>query len=209
MIRALIVDDHSIVRAGLSALLAGMPDMQTVTEARTADEALEQLRKSEFDVMLLDLDLPGKSGFEVLRAVRRHNTKLPILIVSMLPEDKHASRLLRTGANGYIMKDCEDEELIKAIRIVAGGRMYVSPRFAEKLILQDQDGVADLPHTSLSDREYEVFSFLVAGKPLFEIASRLHISDKTVGTHRSHILEKMNMTSNAELVKYAVLNGLI
>ncbi|MBI1891507.1 MAG: response regulator transcription factor [Burkholderiales bacterium] len=209
MIRVLIADDHSMIRAGLKSMLADAADIKVVAEADNGDDALRLLRSEEVDVALLDLDLPGKSGFEIVVEAKRIKPDLPILIVSLMPEEKHATRLFKAGATGYIMKDCEPEEFIKAVKRVASGQRYISTRLAEQLYLQSEEGGERLPHTTLSEREYEIFELIVAGKPLIDIAAQLHISEKTVSTHRARILEKMNMTSNAALITYAVKNGLI
>jgi two-component system invasion response regulator UvrY len=208
MIRVLIADDHSMIRAGLKSLLEGVADIEVAAEVNNGDEALRLLRNQTFDLALLDLDMPGKSGFELVPEVRRIKSAPPVLIVSMMPEEKFAARLLKAGAAGYIMKDCEPDEFLRAVRRVASGRRYVSPRLAEQMLMQE-DGEAALPHAALTEREYEIFCLIVAGKPLIDIADQLHISEKTVSTHRARILEKMNMSSNAALIKYAVVNGLI
>jgi DNA-binding NarL/FixJ family response regulator len=209
MIRVLIADDHSMIRAGLKSMLADAADIQVVAEADNGDDALRLIRSEEVDIALLDLDLPGKSGFEIVVEAKRVKPNLPILIVSLMPEEKHATRLFKAGANGYIMKDCERDEFIKAVKRVAAGHRYISTRLAEQMFLQSEEGAERLPHTTLSEREYEIFELIVAGKPLIDIAGQLHISEKTVSTHRARILEKMNMTSNAALITYAVKNGLI
>jgi DNA-binding NarL/FixJ family response regulator len=209
MIRLLIADDHSMIRAGLKSLLADAADIQVAAEAANGDDALSFLRKEDFDAVLLDLDLPGKSGFEIVLEAKRIKPTLPILIVSMMPEEKHAARLLKAGASGYIMKDCEADEFIKAVQRVAGGKRYISQKLAEQIFLQNAEGADQPPHARLSEREYEIFQMIVAGKALVDIANQLHISEKTVSTHRARMLEKMDMNSNAALIKYAVTNGLI
>lgn len=209
MIRVLIADDHNMIRAGIKSLLADASDVSVVAEVSNGEDALRCLRTEEIDVALLDLDMPGKSGFEIVVETRRFKPLLPILIVSNMPEEKHAARLFKAGASGYIMKDCDGDEFLKAVRRVAGGKRYISTRLAEQMLLQGEEGADRPPHASLSEREYEIFGMIVAGKALVDIASQLHISEKTVSTHRARILEKMNMTSNAALIKYAVTNGLI
>jgi len=209
MIRVLIADDYSMIRAGLKSLLGSAPDITVVAEVDNGDDALKCIRTELIDVILLDLDLPGKTGFEVLQETMRVKPHLHILIVSMMAEATHGARLLKAGARGYIMKDCEPEEFIKAVRRVASGNRYISQQLAELMYLQNESGGERPLHSRLSDREYEILEMIVAGKALIEIATQLHISEKTVSTHRAHIMEKMGMASNAALIKYAVMNGLV
>jgi DNA-binding NarL/FixJ family response regulator len=209
MIQILIADDHAMIRAGLNSLLTSVPDVRVVAEVGNGEDALRVIRAESIDVVLLDLDLPGRSGFEVLQEAKRIKPDLHVLIVSMMPEVTHATRLLRAGASGYIMKDCEPEEFVLAVRRVARGDRYISTQLAEQLLLENESGSERPLHATLSEREYEIFALISHGKALTEIASQLHISEKTVSTHRARILEKMGVNSNAALIKYAVLNGLV
>lgn len=208
MMHALIVEDHGMMRAGLQAVLAHAFNAD-ISEACYGNVALQLIRACEFDLVLLDLGLPDISGFDVLRQARRLQPKLPILIVSMLPEEKHAGRLLKAGASGYIMKDCDTDDFVKAVQQILHGRRYISPQLAEQLFLQSEAGASRLPHMRLTEREYAIFELIVDGMALIDIAAHLHISEKTVSTHRARILQKMDMTSNAALIKYALTNGLI
>jgi DNA-binding NarL/FixJ family response regulator len=207
--RILVVDDHAVVRAGLRQLLAACPDMEVAGEATAAAEALRLLAGGEWDVVLLDLSLPDASGAELLARIRADWPSLPVLVLSMHPERRHAVQLLRDGAGGYLQKEAVADELIGAIRAVTQGRRYVSPVVAELLALE-RDGEADGPlHRSLSEREFEIFCRLAQGQGASRIARELGLSVKTISTYRSRILEKMHMTSNADMTYYAVKNDLL
>jgi DNA-binding NarL/FixJ family response regulator len=209
MIRILIVDDHAILRRGLRSLLADEFHGATFGEAADARQALEQLRKEVWDVALLDITLPGKSGLDILKELKGQWPKLPVLVLSGHPEDQFAVRVLKAGAGGYMTKESAPEELAKAIRkIVAGGR-YVSPALAEKLALEVKMDPTRLPHETLSDREYEVMSHIASGKTVTEIAEELSLSAKTISTYRARVLEKLGVKNSAKIVQYAVRNGLV
>ncbi|NDP47009.1 MAG: response regulator transcription factor [Sulfuriferula multivorans] len=209
MIQVAIVDDHQIVRSGFRELLSEDSAIRVSFEAATGDAALEQLRTSPCDVLLLDLSLPGKSGVEVLRTVRQRYPDLKVLILSGFPEERYALVMIKNGANGYLCKDCGQEELLRAIHMVSTGRRYVSPRTAE-LLADEMLGERSLePHESLSDRELQVFLRLARGESVSAIAERLHLSVKTISTYRSRLTEKLNVGSNAELATYALRRGLI
>ena len=209
MLRLAIVDDHKIVRAGFREMLADELGVRVEFEAASGEEALQQLREQPCDVLLLDLSLPGQSGVDVLRAVRQRYPALKVLMLSGFPEERYALPMIRNGANGYLCKDCERDELIRAIRTVAQGRRYVSPRTAE-LLADDLAGVStSLPHESLSERELQVFLRLARGESVSGIADLLNLSVKTVSTYRSRLLEKLEVTSNAELAAYALRHGLM
>lgn len=209
MLRLAIVDDHGIVRAGFREMLAEEIEIQIVFEASSGEEALQQLRECDCDVLLLDISLPGQSGVDVLRAVRQRHPAIRVLVLSGFPEERYALAMIRHGADGYLSKECEREELIRAIRTVAGGRRYISARTAQ-LLAGECAGEIVLPsHSQLSDRELEVFLQLAKGASVSDIAAALNLSVKTVSTYRSRLLEKLSLSSNAELAAYAIRNGLI
>ena len=209
MIRLAIVDDHGIVRAGFREMLEDEIGIGIAFEAASGEEALQALREQSCDVLLLDISLPGQSGVDVLRAVRQRYADLKVLILSGFPEERYALPMIRNGANGYLSKDCDREELLKAVRAVAQGRRYISRRTAE-LLADDLAGVATaLPHESLSERELQVFLRLAQGESVSAIANVLNLSVKTVSTYRSRLLEKLDVSSNAGLATYALRHGLI
>lgn len=204
----LIADDHAIMRAGLKRILEGHDDVTIVGEATDGHEVMEWVRKGGFDILLLDLSMPGKSGIELIKQIRVDKPKLPILVLTMHAEDQYALRAIRAGASGYITKDTAAPLLMEAIRRVGMGRLFISPSVAEQLALNLMPANTELPHKQLSDREYEVFQMLVSGAGVSAIAEKLHLSVKTISTHKTHIMEKMNVTSLADLVKYAIENEL-
>jgi len=209
MIRILIADDHPIVRAGLRQIVLEAADMVVAAEANDGHEVLAKVRQQEFDVVLLDLTIPGLSGLDVLKQLKGEKPNLRVLILSVHPEDQYAVRVLRAGAWGYVTKASAPEQLIAAIRKVHDGRRYVSPMLAERLAEYLEPGAAVMPHESLSDREYQVLCLLASGKTVTEISEALALSVKTVSTYRSRILEKMGMRTNAELTHYAIQNRLV
>jgi two-component system invasion response regulator UvrY len=209
MIRILIADDHPIVRAGLKQVIADAPDMTVAAEAADGHEVLAKVREAEFNVVLLDLSIPGLSGLDVLKQLKSEKPGLRVLVLSVHPEEQYAVRVLRAGASGYVTKASAPEQLIAAIRKVHQGRKYVSASLAERLAQQLDPESATLPHESLSDREYQVLCLLASGKTVTEIGAELALSVKTVSTYRSRILEKMAMKSNAELTHYAIQNRLV
>ena len=205
----LIADDHAVVRRGLKNILAdALPDADFI-EASNGDELLSRLAESQFSVIVLDINMPGRSGLEILREVKKSHPRLPVIVLSVQPEDQYAMRCLRAGAATYINKDSAPEELAEATRkILAGGR-YVSPRLADRLFAT-LDEPSDKPlHELLSNREHEVMRMIAAGVSLTEIGDRLHVSVKTISTYRARILDKMSMKNNAELTRYAMNNHLI
>ena len=209
MLRIAIVDDHQIVRAGFREMLADELDFEFAFEAATGEEALAGLRAHDTDVLLLDLSLPGQSGVDVLRAARQRHDRLRILVLSGFPEERYALSMIRNGADGYLCKDCTREELVGAIRTVAQGRRYLSPRTAE-LLAQELTGESTAAaHEKLSDRELQVFLRLARGESVSDIADVLNLSVKTVSTYRTRLLEKLGVGSNAELATYALRHGLI
>ncbi len=209
MIRILIADDHTIMREGLKRILDGAEDITVVGEATDGFETLAQVRKGGFDLLMLDLSMPGRSGVELIRQIKDEVPKLPILVLTMHEEEQYAVRAIRAGARGYLTKESAGTQLITAIRRVAAGRPYISNEVAEQLAIDVMPSSEDLPHKELSNREFEVFTFLVGGKSITEIADMLHLSAKTVSTHKTRILQKMAMNSLAEMVQYAVAHHLI
>ncbi len=202
MIRLLIADDHPIVREGLRRIAADQPGISVVAEAASADEALTKVASNAVDVMLLDVSMPGPTFIEVLQQVRRDHSSVKVLVLSVHPEDQWAVRALRAGAAGYLTKDHSPEQLIEAIRRVYRGGKYVTAALAEKLATGLEAGGSGTPHEGLSDREYEVLRALGAGLSVKDVAGRLNLSPKTVSTYRTRILEKMQMRTNADLVRY-------
>jgi DNA-binding NarL/FixJ family response regulator len=209
MIRIVIADDHAIVRAGLKQMFAIMPDMEVIAEAVDGDSLLETLRQSRNDIVLLDLNMPGISGTELIARVRAHWPKQPVLVLSMHDTAQIASRALKAGADGYVTKDSEPEVLLSAIRKVAAGGRFISSEVAQKMALLATASGDLMPHNTLSDREFDVFKGLIKGLAVNDIAENLHISNKTVSTHKARLLEKMQMTSIAELTRYAMDNQLL
>ena len=209
MIRALIADDHAVVRQGLRQILLETADMVVTGEAANGPEALERARAGGFDVIVLDITMPGRSGFEVLKELRLEDPALPVLVLSMHSEEQFAVRLLKAGASGYLNKESAPEELVKAIRKVVSGGRYVSPRLAEKLAFEIDSGSDKLLHETLSDREFQVMRMMASGQTVKEIAAELALSVKTISTYRARILDKMNLHTNAELIHYAIQNQLI
>lgn len=209
MIRLLIADDHAIVRSGLKQVFAQATDLAVVGEAVNGAEVLESLRQQLPDLLLLDINMPGLSGPDLIARIKAHWAKLPILVLSMHNEAQVAARVLKAGANGYVTKDSEMDVLLGAIRRVAGGGKFIAPELAEKLVFDLSLGGDALPHSALSDRELEIFHLLAAGRGVNEIAEQLCISNKTVSTHKTRLMEKLNVESTAELVRYALQHGLI
>ena len=207
--RVLIADDHAVFRRGLRETLAEFFFKVTFGEAKTAQETVELVRRHAWDVVILDISMPGKSGLDVLDELRRLRPRLPILLLSMHPEEQFARRALKTGAAGYLTKESVPEELKEAVRkVVAGGR-YVSATLAEKLAVDLREG-ADTPlHELLSDREFQVLRMIASGKSVKDIAEELSLSVKTVSTYRARILEKSGMKTNAELIRYALQSQLV
>jgi DNA-binding NarL/FixJ family response regulator len=209
MINVLIADDHTVVRQGLKQILSEDPQLSVVGEAADGNEVLTALETLSVDALVLDITMPGRNGLDVLKEVKRKRPTLPVLVLSMHPEDQFAIRILRAGAAGYITKESAPEELVGALRKVCSGGKYVSPQLAERLAVFIGDETTRPPHEKLSDREFEVLRMLALGKTVTEVAEELLLSVKTVSTYRSRVLEKMKMTSNADLTRYALQNGLI
>jgi two-component system invasion response regulator UvrY len=209
MIRALIADDHAVVRQGLKQILGDTPEMLVAGEATNGQEVLDKVRAEPWDVVVLDISMPDRSGLDVLKQLRSERPKLPVLVLSMHSEDQYAVRVLKAGASGYLTKDSAPDELVKAIRKVVSGGTYVSSFLAEKLAFEIGTDSSRLPHETLSDREFQVLRLIAAGKSVTEIAAELYLSVKTVSTYRARMLEKMNLGTTAELIHYALQNHLI
>jgi DNA-binding NarL/FixJ family response regulator len=207
--RVLIADDHAVVRQGLKQILASDPEVVVSGEARDGDEALDLARTVDWDVAVLDYSMPGLNGLELLGEIKREFPTRPVLILSMHPEDVHATRVLKAGGAGYITKESAPQELTAAIRKVAGGGKYLSPSLAEMLALDLALEGRKPPHETLSDHEYRVMWLLASGKQISQIAREMALSPSTVSTYRARILKKLNLSTNAELVRYAVSHRLI
>jgi len=207
MIKILIADDHPIVRQGLRQILASQPDMNIGGEAQTSQEVLAWVRKKSWDVLILDVTMPGQGGLEILKTLKQERPKMAVLVLSMHPEDQFGVRALRLGASGYMTKESAPDQLVEAVRKIAAGGKYISPTLAEKLALHLTDNGTP-PHESLSDREYQVLRLLASGKTSGEIAETLFLSVKTVSTYRNRILRKMNPKNNVELAHYAMKHKL-
>ena len=209
MIRALIADDHAVVRQGLKQILGDTPEMLVAGEATNGQEVLDKVRAEPWDVVVLDISMPDRSGLDILKQLRSERPKLPVLVLSMHSEDQYAMRVLKAGASGYLTKDSAPDELVKAIRKVVSGGRYVSSFLAEKLAFEIGTDSSRLPHETLSDREFQVLRLIAGGKSVTEIAGELCLSVKTVSTYRARMLEKMNLGTTAELIHYAMQNHLI
>jgi two-component system, NarL family, invasion response regulator UvrY len=207
--RVLIADDHAVVRRGLKQILSEERDVSVVGEAKNGHEALEMSRRLEWDVAVVDYAMPGRGGVELLKEIKRHHPKRPVLVLSMYPEEWHAVQVLRAGGAGYLSKETATEELMTAIRKVAKGGRYVSPALAEKLASGLAPDRARAPHEGLSDREYRVLWLLASGKPISQIAQEMFLSPSTISTYRTRILRKLGLANNAQLVQYAVQHQLI
>jgi DNA-binding NarL/FixJ family response regulator len=209
MIRILIADDHTIMREGLKRILEGIDDIEVVAEAVDGHDTLAKARSEDFDVLLMDLSMPGRSGVDLIRQIKDEMPKLPILILTMHEEEQYAVRAIRAGARGYLTKESAGTQLVTALRKVASGRPYISIEVAEQLAMSAMPADNELPHTLLSDREFEVFGHLVKGKSITEIAELLHLSVKTVSTHKTRIMLKMERNTLSDLVQYAVAHNMI
>jgi len=209
MIRILIADDHAIVRGGLKQLLSGESDFIVAGEAANGLEALKQIREQPLNVVLMDMSMPGRNGIELIKLIKSEKPKLTILVLSMHKEEQYAVRALKAGALGYLTKESAPDQLVAAIRKVAGGGVFISSGVAERLALELGGNHDIAPHTLLSDREYQIFQMIVLGMPIGGIAGDLSLSVKTVSTHKTRILQKMRMTSSAELIHYAIRHQLV
>jgi DNA-binding NarL/FixJ family response regulator len=208
MIRVFIVDDHPIFREGLRKVISGVPDMEVVGEAADGSEALRKMSASKYDVVILDLGLPGTAGLDVLRTLKAKRPSIPVIIMSIHTEEEYAVRVLKEGASGYLTKETVPVDLIKAIRKALTGGLYVSDSLGERFAGELLGNTENKPHESLSKREYQIFRLIVKGKSAKEIAREVSLARPTVSTYRARILDKMKMKTNAELVRYAVKQNL-
>jgi DNA-binding NarL/FixJ family response regulator len=209
VIRVIIADDHAILRQGLRQILLTQPDMEVVGEASNYGELMQQVRKAGWDVLLLDIAMPGKNGIDALKQIKHEYPKLPVLILSMYPEDQYAVRALKAGASGYLTKVTAAEQLVHAIRTVTRGRRYITAEFAESLAASLTGDVDAPAHEALSDREFQTLRHIAAGKTLAQIGEELALSPKTVSVYRARLLEKLHLSTNAELTRYAIENKLL
>lgn len=209
MIKVLIADDHTLVRKGLRQLLLESGLVKAVDEAKDGKETVAKVSASRYDLVLLDISFPGRSGIEVLKQIKSIRPKVPVLILSMHPEEQYAVRALRAGASGYLTKETATEELIEAIEKVSAGRKYITSSLAERLATGFDERSDEPLHKSLSDREYQVMCMIASGKTCTEIAGALNLSVKTISTHRARILRKTGMKNNAHLTHYAIKLGLV
>ncbi len=208
-IRVLIADDHAIVRQGLRQILSDTPDMLVAGEAENGVQALQMVRQGGWDVVLMDITMPERNGIDTLKLLKKEFPKLPVLILSMHPEEHYAIRALKAGASGYLTKQSAPDQLVTAIRQVAGGKKYVSAAVAEELANAIGEDSDKEPHEKLSDREYQTLCMIASGKALSQIAEELNLSVKTVSVYRARLLEKMRLKNNAELTHYGLKHGLV
>jgi len=209
MIKILIADDHTIVREGLKQIIVNTAGMVVTGEAANGQETLDLIRKNNFDVILLDIAMPEKDGLAILKQLKREKIELPVLVLSMHPEEQYAVRVLKMGAAGYLTKASASDELIKAIRKISTGKKYISDSLAEKLAFDLDIDTEKLPHEYLSDREFQVLCMIASGKTVTNIAEELSLSVNTISTYRVRVLDKLKMTSNSELTRYAIKNQLV
>ena len=209
MTRIVVADDHAIVREGLKQLLCAAGDLEVVGEAADGHEVIKAVREKDFDVLLLDMSMPGKSGIELIKQVKGEKPKLRILVLTMHEEHQYAIRAIRAGASGYLTKESASRQLLEALRKVASGGAFISSEVAEQLALGAMPDATRAPHESLSDREFQIFRLIAAGKSISDIGEMLNLSVKTVSTHKANILQKMNMAGTAELIRYAINHRLV
>jgi DNA-binding NarL/FixJ family response regulator len=206
--RVLLADDHAIIRDGLKQILADTDDLIVAGEAGNGLEAMRQIREKDWDVLVLDISMPGRNGLDLIHMIKDEKPELPILILSMHHEEQYAVRAIHAGASGYLTKESDGDLLVAAIRRVATGGVYISEKVAELMVRGIRPRKELMPHNLLSDREYQVFNMLVMGQGLTEIGVELSLSVKTISTHKTHILQKMNLNNTAELVRYAIAHRL-
>lgn len=208
MTRIVIADDHSIVREGLKRIVSSIDGMQVMGEAGNGTEVMQRVRELDFDVLLLDLSMPGRSGMELIKLIRAEKPQLRILVLSMHQELQYAVRAIKNGASGYLTKESAPAQLEQAIRKVASGGAFISAEVAEQLALGAMPGSPVVPHESLSNREFEVLQLLVAGVSMTDIGTKLNLSVKTVSTHKTNLMQKMGLQNQSELIRYAIKHGL-
>lgn len=209
MLRILIADDHPLLRAGIRRVVEKNFEVDAIDEVDTGQEVIDKVRHHHYDVVLLDITMPGRSGLEVLKQLRQDRYEAPILILSVHPEKQYAIRSLKAGASGYLTKIRATDELVDAIRVVMRGERYITPSLAEVLAAYVESDVKEFPHETLTDRQFEVLCMMASGNRLKEIAQKLSLSEKTISAHRANILKKMNMNSNAELIRYVIEKELL
>ena len=209
MLKILVADDHEVVRKGLTKVLAEILRPVKVDEARNGQEAVSKVLKSEYDLVVLDIKMPGKNGLDALKEIRQHRPKLPVLILSMHPEEQFAVRAMRAGASGYLTKECAGDDLVLAVRKALKGEKYISDSVAQILAGELDEDSGKSPHEILSDREYQVMIMIASGKPVGAIARELCLSVKTISSYRANILLKTRMKNNSEITHYAILNKLV
>jgi two-component system, NarL family, invasion response regulator UvrY len=209
MIKILIADDHPIVRNGLKQIITDENDMEITCEASNSSEVFESLKKNKIDILILDISMPGMGGFEILERIRQNYPKLPVLMLSSLSEELYASKSLKAGASGFFNKESAPEELVKAVRKIYSGGLYVSSFLAEKLAIDLKKDVTKPPYEYLSNREFQIMCMVGSGKTVSEIANILFISVKTVSTYKSRIFKKMNLKNNSELINFCVKEGFV
>jgi len=208
MIRIVVADDHAVVREGLKHIVSSSAGMQVVGEAGHGDEVMQAVRGLDFDLLMLDLSMPGKSGMELIRWVRREKPGLSVLVLSMHEETQYAVRAIQSGANGYLNKDSAPAQLEQALRRIASGGAWVSAEVAQQLAAGGAGATARAPHEALTAREFQVFEALVAGESVTAVAQRLHLSVKTVSTHKANLMHKLGVDNASDLVRYAIRHGL-
>jgi len=209
MIKILIADDHQLIREGLKKTLADECDMKVAAEASSGEDVLELIRRNEFDIIVMDLSMPGLSGLDLIKRIKNESPKIPILVLSMHPEERFAVRAIKAGASGYLTKENTPQKLVEAIRKIVNGGKYITPSLGERLAAELDDMKSQLPHELLSDREYQIFILISSGVSVKEICEKLFLSVSTVHTYRTRILEKMKLNSDCDLTHYAIKHGLI
>lgn len=204
MIRIVVADDHATIREGLKSIISSSGDMTVVGEAADGAGVMQQVRGSDFEVLVLDLSMPGRSGMELIKLVHSEKPRLHILVFSMHQERQYAVRAIKSGAKGYLIKESAPLEVLQALRKIAEGRHYIRPDVAEQLALGSMQGGVSVPHERLSDREFEVFRLIASGVSVTDIAARLNLSPKTISTHKANLMQKMDMQNQSELIRYAI-----
>jgi DNA-binding NarL/FixJ family response regulator len=207
--RILIVDDHAVVREGLKHILSHLPEQSDICEAQDGQEAMRMVREADWSVVLLDVGLPDKNALDVLKQIKREKPALPVLILSMFPEDQYAIRMLRAGASGYLTKESAPDQLLSAIALATKGEKYVSPAVAAQLVAGLGGRPDEALHEALSDREFQILQMIASGSTVGEIATQLNLSVKTVSSYRTRVLEKLQLKNNAQLMVYAMTHGLL
>jgi DNA-binding NarL/FixJ family response regulator len=209
MIRIVVADDHTIVREGLKQLLGATPELEVAGEAQDGHQVMQLVRELDFDVLLLDMSMPGKSGIDLIKQVHAEKPRLRVLVLSMHEEQQYAVRAIRSGASGYLTKESASAQLVSAIRKVAGGGAFISAEVAQELALGAMPNAEGPAHAALSDREYQVFRMLASGTAVSDIAHQLNLSVKTVSTHKARLMQKMGMHNQSDLIRYAIAHKLL